>query len=210
MNAGCFRRFVQNPQASRTRAGVNPESSAASGRAASFFVMSKTTLPSFQLITNDDAALLHRDARLPENALRYTCPGLRGLLGGVWRSGRTYEVEGLGLCFGPEIFYLFGADDAETRDAFDLPREVVMASEAASARAAHAFVSPIARSLQGEAHLGLVQQEGDRHLLQIFVPMSVAMERFRPHEWFAFWKERDAEFRAAVRAGPAEKTTRAA
>jgi hypothetical protein len=157
--------------------------------------MSNSLLSRSKLITNDAVELLRHDVRLPAEALRYTHPGMRGLFGGIWRTGRTYLVEELGCCFGPEIFFLFGADEREAREAFDRPRADVRASEAAAAREAFAFMKPLAREFGGEAELQLVEHAGDRHIARAFLPMKRVVERFRPHEWFLYWKDKDAEFR---------------
>lgn len=174
--------------------------------------MSNSLLSRSKLITNDAVELLRRDIRLPAEALRYTHPGIRGLFGGVWRTGRTYAVEGLGCCFGPELFFLFGADDRESQEAFECPREELRASEADAARAAFAFLRPLAREFGGEAELQIVEHAGDRHIVQAFIPMKPVLARFRPHEWFQYWKDKDAEFRQrgrTKRAAPA-KVERAA
>ncbi len=162
--------------------------------------MSNSLLSRSKLITNDAVELLRRDVRLPAEALRYTHPGIRGLFGGVWRTGRTYVVDELGYCFGPEIFFLFGADEREAQEAFERPRAEVRAREAAAAREALSFLEPLAREFGGEAELQLVEDAGDRHIVQAFIPMKRAMERFRPHEWFLYWKDKDAQFRERRRA----------
>ena len=168
--------------------------------------MTPSVSPVFQLVTNDATELLRRDVSLPAGALRYTHPGLRGLFGGIWRSGRIYHVAGAGCCFGPEIFYSFGADEREAQEAYGRERAVVMAEEADAARRAFAFATPLAESFGGQADLRLVRRVGDRHVVHLFLPAAAVMARFRPHEWFAFWKEQDALFRSQPKAvEPSEK-----
>ena len=169
-------------------------------------IMSNSLLSRSKLITNDAVELLRRDVRLPAEALRYTHPGMRGLFGGIWRTGRTYAVDDLGFCFGPEIFFLFGADEREAQEAFDRPRAEVRASEAVAAREAFAFLEPLAREFGGEAELQLVDHAGDRHIVQAFIPTKPVLGRFRPHEWFSYWKDKDAEFRELRRKKRAAST----
>ena len=156
--------------------------------------------PAFQLLTNDRVELLHPSSRLPGEALRYARPGMRGLFGGIWRTGRTFLRRDLGACFGPEIFYAFGENDREAQAAFETSRAVMMEREAEAAKAAFAFAQPTAARFGGDAHLTLIEDEGDRHLLQLFLPMQNVMDQLSPKGWFDLWTDLDREFRAPNKA----------
>ncbi|HTO03435.1 MAG TPA: hypothetical protein VL069_07025 [Opitutus sp.] len=156
--------------------------------------------PAYQLLTNDQVELIHRNVQLPGEALRYTRPGMRGLFGGIWRIGRTFLRRDLGNCFGPEIFYVFGENDREAEAAFETSRAVIMQREAEVAKAAFAHAQPTAARFGGDAFLTLIEDEGDRHLLQLFIPMENVMGQISPKEWFDLWSNLDVEFRGANKA----------
>ena len=156
--------------------------------------------PSHRLLTNDNVELVARNFQLPVEALRYTYPGMRGLFGGIWRTGRTFLRPDLGCCFGPEIFYVVGETDNEAQAAFETSRATMMEREANVARAALSYAQPTAVEFGGDAFLSLAQDEDDRHLLQVFIPMQNIIDRLSPKEWFGLWKDRDLEFRRRNRA----------
>lgn len=152
------------------------------------------SIPPFVLLTNDNVESVHRELRLQGEALWYTHHGYRGLFGGIWRTGRTFFTPKLSVCLGPEVFYPVGADDREALGAFGDSRASVLAREARVARAALEFVQPIARELRGDAFLELADRHADRHVLQVFLPISAVQERFTPREWFLFWRQQNAQF----------------
>ena len=158
--------------------------------------MQTSTPPAYRLLTNDSVEVVHANAALPGEALRYARPGMRGLFGGIWRTGRTFLRRDLGACFGPEIFYAFGENEREAQAAFETSRAAMMEREAAVAKAAFAHVQPTAARFGGDAFLSLIKDEGDRHLLQLFIPVQNVMDQLSPKEWFDLWKDLDLAFRA--------------
>lgn len=156
--------------------------------------MKSTQIPPFVLLTNDHVELVHRELRLQGEALWYTHHGYRGLFGGIWRTGRTFFTPEFGACLGPEVFYPVGANDQEALAAFGQSRTSVIARESRVARAALAFVEPIARELHGAAFLELAERNTDRHVLHVFLPISSVQERFTSRDWFLFWRQQNAKF----------------
>ncbi len=150
--------------------------------------------PSTHLLTNDQAEVIVRHPPLPSAALRYTHFGFRGLFGGIWRLGRTFYDEELGLCFGPEVFYHVGSSDAEAMDAYEMNRETRHAVERQVVEAAFQFARSRVASFGGEARLHLAGPTSDRHILLLLSPIDAVMSRFTPSEWFAFWKGADVAF----------------
>lgn len=165
--------------------------------------MNTSNPPVYRLLTNDSVELVHSYPQLPVEALSYTRPGMRGLFGGIWRTGRTFLRRDLGACFGPEIFYAFGENDREAQAAFETSRVEMMEREAEVAKAAFAHAQPTAARFGGDAFLSLIKDEGDRHLLQLFIPMQNIIDQLSPKEWFDLWKELDLEFRAPNKAAEA-------
>lgn len=162
--------------------------------------MNTSNPPSYRLLTNDSVELVQPNSPFPVEALSYTRPGMRGLFGGIWRTGRTFLRRDLGACFGPEIFYAFGENDREAQAAFETSRAVMMEREAEVAKAAFAHVQPTAARFGGDAFLTLIEDEGDRHLLQVFIPMQNVIEQLSSKEWFDLWKNLDLEFRGRTKA----------
>ena len=79
----------------------------------------------------------------------------------------------------------------------------MMQREAEIAKAAFAYAQPTAARFGGDAFLSLIKDEGDRHLLQLFIPIKNVIDQLSPKEWFDLWKELDLEFRASNKAAKA-------